>query len=257
MDAMDERPEPIIKPHRGRISIIWLIPAVAALIGCWMTFKSFTARGPTVTLTFQSGEGLEAGQTRIRVRAVDIGKVSAIHLSPDLSQVLVTAELKKEATELLSENSRFWIVRARISTAGISGMGTLISGAYIGFDPGSPRPAGAKPPLAFVGLETPPTLSIHQPGKRFTLRAQRLGSLNIGSPIHFRQLQVGEVAGFELAPEGRSVSITIFIYAPYDSLVSLGTRFWDAGGVQLSMDSSGVRLGSESILDLMIGGISF
>jgi paraquat-inducible protein B len=254
---MAELPDVLARPGRGRVSIIWLIPAVAALIGGWMAFRAFTERGPAVVITFQSGEGLEAGQTRIKVRSVEIGKVRTIALSPDLSQVRVTADLNQSAAGLLSEHSRFWIVRARISTAGISAMGTLISGAYIGFDPGEPRPRGTRPPLAFVGLETPPTLAIHQPGRVLVLRAARLGSLNIGSPVHFRQIKVGEVMGFDLDPDGRSLSVRVFIHAPYDALVTTDTRFWDAGGVQVSVDANGVRLRSESIVDLMIGGISF
>ena len=255
---MVDAPEALVRTGKWRISIIWLIPTVAALIGCWMTFKTFTDRGPRVVLKFQNGDGLEAGQTRIRFRAVEIGKVSAIDLSPDLSFVLVTADLNKGAYAYLGEHSLFWIVRARISTAGISGMTTLLSGAYIGFDPGSPAPLpGTRPPRSFLGLETPPILAIHRPGALIHLRAAHLGSLNIGSPIHFKQIQVGEVAGFELDPGGRSVTIAAFIDAPHEALVTLASRFWDAGGVQLSVDGNGLRLRSDSILDLMIGGISF
>lgn len=254
---MDELPEPILKSGRWRLSIIWLIPAVAAIIGGWMAFQAYAERGPTVILTFQSAEGLEPGQTRIRVKNVDMGKVSALHLSSDLSQVLVTAELKKEADTLLTENSRFWIVRARIGTAGISGLGTLLSGAYIGFDPGMAGSPGTKPPHHFKGLETPPIVTAHQPGMLITLRAEQLGSLNIGSPVHFRQIRVGEVVGFDLQKDGQAVSVKIFIHAPYDGLVRKNTRFWDAGGVGISADSNGVHLRSGSLVDLMMGAIAF
>ena len=250
-------PEVQVRKSRWRISIIWLVPAVAALIGCWMTFRAFAERGPTVILKFQSGEGLEPGQTRIRVHAVDIGKVRTVTLSPDRTGVLVTADLNHDAHGLLGDHSRFWIVRARISTSGVTGMGTLISGAYIGFDPGAANAPGSRPPRAFTGLETPPILTLDRPGRLIKLQAVRLGSLNIGSPVHFRQIQVGEVVGFDLQPDGRSVTIATFINAPYDGLVNLDTRFWDAGGVQLSVEANGLRLRSDSILDLMIGGISF
>ena len=254
---MTEVPLPILQRGRWRLSIIWVIPAVAALVGSWMAFKSLAERGPTVTLIFQNGEGLEPGQTRIRVQAVNMGKVTAVDLSADLSQVLVTAELNKEVAALLSENSRFWVVRARIGGAGISGLGTLLSGAYIGFDPGKPGPPGSKPPRIFRGLETPPIVTAHQPGLLVTLQAQQLGSLNIGSPVHFRQIQVGEVAGFDLNPDGHAVAIKIFIHAPYDALVTLGTRFWDTGGVELSADANGMHLRSGSMAELLLGGISF
>lgn len=254
---MDEVPEPVVKVGKWRISIIWLIPAVATLIGGWMAFKAYTDRGPTVILTFQSADGLEPGQTRIRIRDVDMGKVTALDLSSDLTQVLVTAELKKEATHLLSENSRFWVVRARIGTAGVSGLSTLLSGAYIGFDPGKAGPEGSTPPKHFKGLETPPIVTTHQPGTLFTLESEQLGSLNIGSPVHYRQIRVGEVAGFDLNRDGHSVTIKVFIHAPYDALVRMGTRFWDAGGVEIAADLNGVRLRSESLVDLILGGISF
>ena len=257
MADTDELPEVIVRKGRWRFSIIWLVPAVAALIGCWMTFKAYTERGPTVILKFQSGEGLEPGQTRIRIHAVEIGKVRAVKLSPDRSGVLVTADLYHDAHGLLGEHSRFWIVRARISTSGVTGMGTLISGAYIGFDPGAANPPGVRPPHSFTGLETPPILTLDRPGRLIKLQSVRLGSLNIGSPVHFRQIQVGEVVGFDLQPDGRSVIITTFINAPYDGLINQETRFWDAGGVQLSVEANGLRLRSDSILDLMIGGISF
>jgi paraquat-inducible protein B len=253
---LDGLPEPILKTGRWRLSIIWLIPAVAALIGGWMAFRALALRGPTVVVTFQSGEGLEAGQTRIRVKDVNMGKVTAVNLSADLSQVLVTAELKKEAADLLSENSRFWVVRARIGTAGITGLGTLLSGAYIGFDPGKPGPEGSKPPRHFKGLEAAPIIT-GQAGRLITLRAEQLGSLNIGSPVHFRQIQVGEVAAFDLDKGGQAVAVKIFIHAPYDALVRKDTRFWDAGGVELTADANGIRLRSDSLVDLMLGGIAF
>ncbi len=254
---MDELPDPLVKSGRWRISIIWLIPAVAALIGGWMALQAYTDRGPTIILSFLSAEGLEPGQTRIRVKNMDMGKVSALHLSSDLSQVLVTAELKKEAAALLSGNSQFWVVRARIGTAGISGLGTLLSGAYIGFEPGKADPPGSPSPRQFKGLETPPILTTHQPGLLVTLRADHLGSLNIGSLVNFRQIQVGEVVGFDLGKDGQSVSIKAFIHAPYDALVRRNTRFWDAGGVGITADSNGVRLRSESMVDLLLGGIAF
>ena len=257
MPDPETRPQAQVRKGRWGISVIWLVPAVAALIGCWMTVKAFTDRGPTVILKFQSGEGLEPGQTRIRAHAVEIGKVGDIKLSPDGAGVLVTADLYHDAYALLAAHSRFWVVRARISSSGITGMGTLISGAYIGFDPGPPDPPDTRPPRAFTGLETPPILTLNRPGRLVKLQAARLGSLNIGSPVHFRQIQVGEVVGSDLREDGRSVTITAFINAPYDALVNLETRFWDAGGVQLSVEANGLRLRSDSILDLMIGGISF
>ena len=250
-----EVPEAKVQVRR-RPSIVWLIPLVAALIGAWMTVKSYAETGPAITITFLGAEGLEAGQTRIRHKDVDVGRVTGISLSRDLSHVVVKAEMKREAARLLSENSRFWVVRARVGTSGISGLGTILSGAYIGMDPGKPGET-TKFARDYKGLETPSIDTSQRPGALFELRTEKLGSLNIGSPVHFRQIRVGEVAGFDLEKEGRAVSIKIFINAPYADLVRMGTRFWDAGGVDVTVDANGLRMKSDSLVDLLLGGISF
>ena len=241
---------------RRRPSIVWLIPLVAAFIGIWMAVRAYAETGPTITITFLGAEGLEAGQTRVRYKDVDIGKVSSISLSRDLSHVVVKAEMKREAAGLLSENSRFWIVRARIGSAGISGLGTLLSGAYIGMDPGKPGEATLFA-RDYTGLETPSIDTSQRPGALFMLRAEKLGSLNIGSPVHYRQIRVGEVVGFDLDKSGTAVSIKIFINKPYAELVRMDTRFWDAGGMDMIVDANGLRMHSDSLADLLIGGIAF
>ena len=250
-EDLQELPAPALR--RRRPSLVWFIPLVAALIGAWIALKAYTDRGPTITITFQSAEGLEAGQTRIKHKDVEVGRVTAINLSADFSHVVVTADLKRGAYALLSENTRFWVVRARIGTNGISGLGTLVSGAYIGMDPG---PKG-KPLRDFKGLETAPILTPSMPGRLVELRAEKLGSLSIGSPVTFRQIHVGEVEGFDLDPEGQSVLIKVQVNAPYDRLIHRNTRFWDSGGVDLSLDANGLRLRSDSMVQLFLGGIAF
>lgn len=249
-------PDALPAPRPGRrfhLSAVWAIPIVAALIGAWMTFKALTRNGPEVVISFLGAEGLEAGRTRIKYKDVDVGTVTAIRLQADRTRVLVKAQLTREATGLVSSNSRFWVVRARIGVSGVSGLGTLLSGAYIGMDPGQPGSAQR----AFTGLETPPIVTTHQEGAVFTLRSERLGSLNIGSAVNFRQIRVGEVAGYDLDKDGKSVSISIFIHAPYHTLVSKDTRFWNTGGMDLTLDGSGVRLSSDSLVDMLLGGIAF
>jgi len=248
-------PEPRIL-RRWRPSMVWLLPMVAALIGSWMAMRAYTSKGPAITITFLGAEGLEAGQTRLRYKDVEVGKVTALGLSKDLAHVVVTAELSKEAASLLSRNSRFWIVRARIGSTGISGLGTLLSGAYIAMDPGQPV-EGDSFEHNFTGLETPGLLTTRMPGTLVVLQAEKVGSLNIGSPVHYRQIRVGEVAGFDLDRDGKSVSITAFIKAPYDALVRTDTCFWDAGSVDVSLDASGIRMRSDSLTDVLLGGISF
>ncbi|MDR3672691.1 MAG: MlaD family protein [Holophaga sp.] len=247
----EDLPEPAVRWRRP--SLVWLIPLVAAIIGCWIALKAYREHGPTITITFQTAEGLEAGQTRIKYKDVEVGRVTAINLSPDFSQVVVTAELKREVDAKLSENTRFWVVRARIGTNGISGLGTLLAGAYIGMDPG---PHG-KLLREFKGLESAPILTPNSPGAMMELKAEKLGSLNIGSPVTFRQIHVGEVEGFDLDPDGQSVRIKIQIHAPYHKLIHRDTRFWDSGGVDLSLDANGMRLHTDSMVQLLLGGIAF
>jgi paraquat-inducible protein B len=250
-EPMEELPKPA--ERRRRPSLVWLIPLVAAAIGCWIALKAYTEHGPTIRITFQNAEGLEAGQTRIKHKDVEVGRVTAINLSPDFSHVVVTAELKREVDAHLSENTRFWVVRARIGSTGISGLGTLLAGAYIGMDPG---PLG-KTQRDFKGLETAPIITPTTPGALVELRAEKLGSLNVGSPVTFRQIRVGEVEGFDLEPDGQSVLIKVQINAPYHKLVHRNTRFWDAGGVDLSVDANGLKLRSDSLVQLFMGGVAF
>jgi len=238
--------------HWRRPSLVWFIPLVAAAIGAWMAVKALSERGPTITITFQSAEGLEPGQTRIRLKGVEVGKVTAVNLTRDFGRTVATAEMVSGTGPLLGPASRFWVVRARVGSNGISGLGTLLSGAYIDMDPG---PAGELT-RAFRGLESPPIRPPQAPGELIELRAEKLGSLSIGSPVSYRQIRVGEVAGYDLAPDGRTVVIQALIQAPYNTLVRENTRFWDAGGMDANLDTSGLHLHADSMVTLLLGGIA-
>jgi len=238
---------------RKTISIVWIVPLVAILIGGWLAYKAVIEKGPTITITFESAEGLETGKTKIKFKDVDVGQVEDIHLSPDLSQVIVTAQLTRDAKDHLSENTRFWVVRARVAGGGVSGLGTLFSGAYIGMDPGKP----GKKAYSFKGLETPPIVTTNLPGRHFILRAESLGSLDIGKPVYFRQIKVGQVVAYELEKDGDSIDIKIFIHAPHHECVRKNTRFWNAGGLDVSVDANGIKVNTESFVTLMIGGVAF
>ena len=251
-DLPEPLPAPVIRPRR-RLPTVWLIPLVATLIGIWLAFNAYVEKGPTITITFENAEGLEAGRTKIKCKEVEVGKVQSIKLSRDRQRVEVTAEMTRDAAGLLTEHCRFWIVRARVGASGISGLGTLLSGAYISLDPGDE----GKSARSFKGLEKPPAFLSQQEGQTFQLRAEKLGSMSVGSPVYFRQIPVGEVASFDLDREGRSVSIRLFIRAPYDQLVHKDTRFWNVGGVDVSLDANGIRMSSDSVLDLLLGGIAF
>jgi paraquat-inducible protein B len=249
---MQDLPEARVEVRR-RISIVWIIPLVAAVIGGTLAYKAITERGPTITIAFKTAEGLEAGKTRIKYKDVELGRVESISLSDDLSRVVVTASLSRQTERYLNTNTRFWVVRARIAAGEVYGLGTLFSGVYIAMEPG---PDG-DPRRDFVGLERPPVVTADFPGRRFRLRADRLGSLDIGAPVYYRQIRVGQVDSYDLEPDGLAVNIGIFIEAPYHRHVYRNTRFWNAGGLDLRLDPSGLRLNTPSLASLLIGGIAF
>jgi paraquat-inducible protein B len=241
------------KGSRWLPSLVWLVPLVAALIGLALVGKSVLDQGPTVVVSFRSGDGLEAGKTRVKYKDVDIGLVRAIALSPDLSKVQVTIDMSKEATRFTAADTRFWVVRPRIGATGVSGLGTLLSGAYIGVDAGK----GATGNTDFTGLERAPPVTVDQKGSQYTLHAESLGSVDIGSPVFFRRIQVGQVTDFALEPQGAGVSMRVFVNAPYDQYVGKNTRWWHASGVDVRLDSSGFKVNTQSLAALLVGGIAF
>lgn len=239
--------------RRFSLPLVWIIPLVAALIGGTLAVKAILERGPVVTIGFVSAEGLEAGKTRIKYRDVDLGLVQTIGLSDDRRQVLVTAQLARQAEALLVEDTRFWVVRPRFAGGGVSGLGTVLSGAYIGLDPGKSSLRQDR----FQGLDVPPIITGDVAGRRFVLRGEDLGSLDIGAPVYFRRVQVGRVVAQEIDKDGHGVTVTIFVNAPYDQYVNPATRFWHASGIDLSVGADGLRVDTESVTSILLGGIAF
>ena len=250
----DDLPTPAIEPRkRWAPSLVWLIPLIAAVIGLSLVAKALIERGPTVTIDFKTAEGLEAGKTKVKYKEVDIGTVKNIELSDDLSHVRVTVDLTKNAKNFAVKDSRWWVVRPRVAGGSVSGLSTLLSGAYIGADAGKSKDSVSH----FVGLEVPPVVSSGQPGKPFVLHAADIGSLDIGSPIYYRRIQVGQVEAYSLDPDGKGVTLRVFVQAPYDQYVGSNTRFWHASGIDLRLDSSGFQVNTQSLASVVIGGIAF
>jgi paraquat-inducible protein B len=247
-------PDAVSEPKRRfSLQLVWIIPIVAALIGLSLGIQAYINRGETITITFKTGEGMEVGKTKIKYKDVQIGEVKGLAISKDRSHVVVTAELTKDARGLLVQDTRFWVVRARISGGSVSGLSTLIGGSYIGVDAGTSTESRDE----FIGIETPPAVSLDVPGRQFVLRAADAGSLDTSSPIFFRRMQVGQVIATELDRDGKGVTIRVFIRAPYDQYVRASTIFWHASGVDLTLNASGVKINTESMLSILLGGISF
>ncbi|MEX3784650.1 intermembrane transport protein PqiB [Paraburkholderia sp. BR14374] len=247
-------PDPDIEPRsRWLPSLVWVIPLIAALIGIALVVRSVTERGPVITISFISAEGLEPGKTQVKYKDVAIGSVKTITLAPDLSHVLVQVQLTKEGGKFAVKDSRFWVVRPRVGASGVSGLTTLLSGAYIGADAGRSSDSESD----FVGLETPPPITGDQKGHQYTLHGESLGSIDIGSPIFYRRVQVGQVVGFSLDKSGTGVTMQVFVSAPFDQYVGTNTRWWHASGVDLRLDSSGFKLNTQSLATVIVGGLSF
>jgi len=242
-----------VSRRRARPSAVWLVPLLAALVGAWVAVTRILAEGPTITIQFDSAEGLEAGKTKIHYNGVEVGRLQTIRLSDDHQSVIATAQMEPRTDDFLVEGTQFWVVRARISGANITGLGTLISGSYVGMEIGESK----TPKRDFVALTTPPIVTGDVPGRFFTLKAPNLGSLDQGTPIYFRRLQVGEVASYALDPDGQALSIKVFVNAPYDQYVNPNTRFWNASGIDVSLGAGGLSVQTQSLLSILIGGIAF
>ncbi|WP_077001660.1 intermembrane transport protein PqiB [Variovorax sp. KK3] len=256
-DDVDNKP-PLAQPRVVRRrnwlpSLIWLIPIVAALVGIALVARILIDRGPEVVLTFKSAEGLEANKTAVKYKDVQIGTVQSIRLANDRSHVRVLVQLTKEAKSFTAQDTRFWVVRPRLDTSGISGLGTLLSGAYIGADAGSSEETSGE----FTGLEVPPIVTRDASGRQFLLRARDIGSLDFGSPVYFRRIKVGQIVAYELDGDGRGVTLRAFINAPYEKFVGVNTRFWHASGVDVNLSANGVKLRTQSLATILLGGIAF
>ncbi|MBK0063137.1 MULTISPECIES: intermembrane transport protein PqiB [unclassified Acinetobacter] len=251
--AVETLPPPEKKKGKWRPALIWLIPFIALLIALSLAIKSILAIGPTIHVSFRTAEGLVAGKTTVKYRQVDIGLVREIVLSDDRSHVIAKIELRKDASNFAAKDSRFWVVRPRVGTSGVSGIDTLFSGSYIEVDGGK----SDEKKEDFNGLEVPPVVTSDVPGKRFFLKAKDLGSLDIGSPIYYRRINVGQITAYNLANDGKYVELQTFIRSPYDKFVTQDARFWQASGVDVTLNASGFNLDTQSLASIVAGGIAF
>jgi paraquat-inducible protein B len=237
-----------------RLSIIWIVPLVAVAIGAWLAWDTLSKEGPTIKITFESGEGLQAGQSQLKYKDIVFGTVKSLALSPDQTHVVVTVATTHQAERLLTEGTIFWVVKPRLFAGNISGIETLLSGSYIGMLPAA---EAGKSQRDFAGREDPPVLGAHVPGRTFLLKSKRIGAVSVGSPIFFRDLNVGEVLGWDIADMAEYVTIHAFVRAPYDSYVHDETRFWNASGVSVKLGGTGVEVQMESLKALLLGGVAF
>lgn len=243
----------VVRRRNWLPSLIWLIPIVAAMVGISLVAQILLNRGPAIELTFKTAEGLEPGKTAVRYKDVQIGKLESLRLADDRSHVSLQVQLNKEARSFTAADTRFWVVRPRLDTSGVSGLGTLFSGAYIGVDAGVSHETRSQ----FTGLEEPPVITRDAVGRLFTLHATDLGSLDFGSPVYYRRIKVGQVASYQMDSGGSGVLLQVFVNAPYDQYVGSRTRFWHASGIDLQLSASGFTVRTQSLATIVLGGIAF
>ena len=248
----EELPTPAVQNRTWIPRLVWVVPIVAAVIGISLLVRNWENAGPQITISFLSGEGVQVGKTLIKYRDVTVGHVSAVVLSTDHQTVLVNADLSKDVASLLKADTQFWIVRPRIGVGSVSGLGTLLTGVYIGMKTG----AATLDERHFIGLENPPALSHGPRGRELMLHAARAGSLGIGAPVYFRQFQVGRVIDENLLSDG-STRVTLFVEAPYDGFVKPVTRIWNASGIDVKLGADGLDVQTESLAAVLAGGVAF
>ena len=240
--------------RRRRIPLVWIVPILTALIALWLAWDTLSKRGPTITIAFDSAAGLTAGQSQLKYKNVVMGTVKSIGVSPDFTKVIVSIETVREAEPLLTDKTIFWVVKPELFAGNITGLETLISGSYIGLRP-SAEPGTAK--RDFVGKQDPPVLQAWTKGTTFKLDSKRLGSISLGSPIFFRDLEVGTVLGWDIGDLASKVAIHAFVREPYDKYVHADSSFWNASGISVKLAADGVQVRIESLRALLLGGIAF
>jgi len=246
-----------VKPRIRRrrvISGVWLIPLFALLVGAWFVYWEWANRGFEVTVQFHNAEGIVAKKTKLRYRDIDVGEVEEVVLSDDLQSVDVRLRVQKTVENILREDTQFWVVRPRISSGGITGLGTLLSGAYISLSAGD---KSLKKHFDFVGLQEPPITPASVPGRRVQLISDRGDALRVGQPIHYNGFRVGKIEQVNFDAKRARLNAQAFIESPYHELLNSSSRFWRTGGLGIETDSSGLKIRAGSMESVVFGGVSF
>ena len=244
--------QPEIKEGR-QFNTIWIIPLVALVLGIYMVIHTFMTEGPDITIAFKTAEGLTAGKTKIKYRNVQMGLVTEVELTEDYEGVIAHVKMDLQAKPLLREDTEFWVVTARIGLGNISGLDTLLSGAYIELAPG----AGKDGTRQFAALERPPLTPKDSPGLHLQLTSDRATSVSTGDVVLYKGYRVGRVESTEFDSEIRKVRYVIFIDAPFHELVDSSVRFWNYSGVTLHAGADGFKVSAGSLETIMLGGVAF
>jgi paraquat-inducible protein B len=240
--------------RRPRFSVVWVIPIIAAVLAGYLGYRTVAARGPLLTLTFDTGSGLTAGQTQVQYKSVTLGVVEGVDLGDNNKHVIVRVRMNNVGARFLTDHARFWVVRPSFGGGNLSGLQTLVSGDYISVDPGLP---GGHYRTSFIGLEEPPGVRSDDPGRTFVLKAANIGALGTGSPVFYRDIPVGEVLGYDIGNGLGPVTVNIFVRAPYDRLVQPQSHFWNSSGISAGIQGGAFHVEFQSLQALLSGGVTF
>ena len=238
----------VVKKARG-ISPIWTLPLIALGICGWLVYSAYLNAGVEIVITFDDATGIIPAKTQIMARGIPVGLVKKLHPDLNNNQVKVIAKIEREAAEYLVEDTNFWIVRPVLTASSVQGLETILSGSYIGIRPGS----STQPSRFFAGLANPPPVSPDTPGLHIYIRAEALGSIQVGTGIYHRNIEIGKVQRYQLLEEG--VLIEAFIEAMFSHLVKEGSRFSNASGIQIAGKLPSLKIQVESVASLLRGGI--
>ncbi|RRJ83434.1 intermembrane transport protein PqiB [Aestuariirhabdus litorea] len=244
--------KPEVTKKKG-FSKVWIVPILAAVLGVWMVIFSYLNQGPEVQVSFSDAADLVAGKTKVKLLNVDIGQVESVVLNENISGVVVGLRLEKQYESLLREDTQFWVERVRIGAGGISGLSTILSGAYIKLSPGTGKAGGER----YVGLENPPQTKAGAPGIRLVLQADRVSSVDTGDPVLYHGYKVGRVESMRLEEGTGKIRYDIFIDAPYHKFINSAVRFWNASGISLNASAAGFSVNASSLDTILAGGVAF
>lgn len=239
--------------HQSHFNSIWLVPLIALLVAGWMLYQDWASKGPVITIISESAEGIEVGKTTIKELSVVIGKVTDVKINETFDKAILTVQMNQGTKAMLREDTQFWVVKPRVGAQGVSGLDTLLSGAYIDIAPGTK----GKLTKNFTMLEQPPLSTAQDEGIRLKLFNSENSQLSVGTTVHFRGYPVGHIEKVGYDIERKALTYQIFIHAPYDALVNDAIQFWMTPGLLVKSSAKGIEVRLDSFENFVSGGISF
>lgn len=237
-----------------RFNPIWIVPFLALCLGAYMVVHSVITEGPEITIAFENASGLSAGKTKVKYRDVDVGLVTEVTLTDDFEGVLATVKMDYHVRDLLTPDTRFWVVTAQVGLGNITGLETLLSGAYVRMAPGASR---GRLTREYTALRKPPLTPADAPGLRVQLLGSSSRAVRTGDPIIYKGYTVGRIESAEFDIEHEQMRYEAFVDAPFDELVNSSVRFWNTSGVSVSASAEGLRVRTGSLYTALLGGVAF